>query len=1089
MNSAPTAFAGADRIVHVGDAVRLNGATSSDPDGDVLTFKWQITSKPTGSAATMTAPATARPSIVIDAPGAYVLELVVSDGQADSAPATTTLRTENRPPVADAGADVMVDPGDAVVLDGSGSHDPDGDPLVYRWNVVARPAGSTAEPSAATESPTLATDAEGVFDVELIVNDGTVDSAPDRVLVLSGVMNVLPVADAGADRMVAVGRSVDLDGRASSDPDGMPGPLTFLWSLDTRPAGSMAALSDSTSATPSFIADAPGAYVIGLVVNDGLQDSLPASVTITAASNPMPQLPVPPALEVIRADIPMRDAHGTGPNDIWAVGDGAIMHWDGAAWAITPSGTTEDLFAVWAVDPSWAWAVGFRGDISQWDGTRWTKVFRADDQLDAVWAPSRTSAWAAGYSGTLVHWDGTRWSTETAPTTDIISAVWGTDASDLWIGTRAGTIHHRVNGAWSPASTASGTIERIWGTSPTEVWAIAREDGLLRWDGAAWTVALAVPDQSFHDVSGTSSSDIWVATSRALHHFDGAIWTEHRTTDSISTVHASGGAAWAFGFSGGQLRWNGVRWTTRDLVLQIHASDVCTVGGDLWITTDAGLVLFWDGATWSLHTVATDPLGPVWCAGTDDVWVGGGDGSLEHWDGQGWRAAPSGTALTITDIWGTTSTAAWAVGADGLILRWNGVTWSREASGLTTATLRGVHGSGSSDVWAVGGDTILHYDGRAWSATQTGPIPLGLYGVWAASPQQAWIMSATRPLHWDGTAWTLVDRSAFPSGSSTVGGVWGRTANDVWLAKGNGLFHWDGSAWTSAGAFPGRGPPAIHGDASKVWVVSEREVATTVNGGTVATLTQGIRRGLTGVWAAALDDVWAAGSGALHWDGTRWLRYLIGDQVTTLGFATDDVWMFARDGEAHHWDGNRWAEQDTGLDTVRDAWGSGPNDIWVVDWDGRAARYAGGSWSVAATGVSQIRAVAGLGRDDVWIGHGCLSRFEGTSWQVDAYDPGSWVEDLDASGGVLWLTTPFRIHRRGLGGVWAQVHDPGSMNAIFGISATDAVGVGSDGRITWHSGGQWSDVFGGVTYSSVWGRSRAEIWLGGMQNLLARVRF
>jgi hypothetical protein len=51
--------------------------------------------------------------------------------------------------------------------------------------------------------------------------------------------------------------------------------------------------------------------------------------------------------------------HGSGPDDVWAVGSsGTIVHLDGAAWSASASGTTDNLFGVWTSDPHQAWAVG-----------------------------------------------------------------------------------------------------------------------------------------------------------------------------------------------------------------------------------------------------------------------------------------------------------------------------------------------------------------------------------------------------------------------------------------------------------------------------------------------------------------------------------------------------------------------------------------------------------------------------------------------------------------------------------------------------------------------------------------------------------
>jgi len=70
------------------------------------------------------------------------------------------------------------------VLNGSGSGDVDGDPLTFAWSLTSVPAGSGAvlsDPTAVT--PSFDADLLGSYVAQLIVNDGTVDSAPDSVII------------------------------------------------------------------------------------------------------------------------------------------------------------------------------------------------------------------------------------------------------------------------------------------------------------------------------------------------------------------------------------------------------------------------------------------------------------------------------------------------------------------------------------------------------------------------------------------------------------------------------------------------------------------------------------------------------------------------------------------------------------------------------------------------------------------------------------------------------------------------------------------------------------------------------------------
>lgn len=92
-NSRPVANAGPDQTVAVGATAQLNGAASSDPDGDPLTFAWSFVSRPAGSAAVLSNAGEVNPTFIADAIGTYVVQLIVNDGTLGSATDTVTIST------------------------------------------------------------------------------------------------------------------------------------------------------------------------------------------------------------------------------------------------------------------------------------------------------------------------------------------------------------------------------------------------------------------------------------------------------------------------------------------------------------------------------------------------------------------------------------------------------------------------------------------------------------------------------------------------------------------------------------------------------------------------------------------------------------------------------------------------------------------------------------------------------------------------------------------------------------------------------------------------------------------------------------
>lgn len=288
IDNIPVANAGRDQTLFVGNTAQLDGSGSNDIDGDLLSFQWSFVSRPAGSQAALSDPSAVKPFFIIDKPGNYELQLIVSDGQVDSLPDNVIISMQNSKPVATAGADQTVSLGARAFLDGRGSHDVDGDPLTFRWRLVSKPLNSTASlDNATTSEPSIIADKPGSYTIELIVNDGFVDSDPDQVVITTE--NSRPIADAGPDLQANVGDLVQLDGSNSQDADNDP--LTYHWSFTAKPDGSAAVLSIATIVNPTFVPDLPGLYVVQLIVSDGRADSKPDTASITNVVPPPPNRP------------------------------------------------------------------------------------------------------------------------------------------------------------------------------------------------------------------------------------------------------------------------------------------------------------------------------------------------------------------------------------------------------------------------------------------------------------------------------------------------------------------------------------------------------------------------------------------------------------------------------------------------------------------------------------------------------------------------------------------------------------------------------------------------------------------------------
>ena len=162
--------------------ITLDGATSTDPDADTLTYQWtQLAGEPVE----ISDPS--NPQLTITMPGfmdSMEFKLAVADGFGGSDDTTVTVNVLNNAPTADAGNDFVAPAGIPVFLDGGASSDEDNDTLTYIWTQLTGPTLQLTNPSSSAPGFTADQPGEGyLFKVE--VYDGVDYSDNDSFVAVS----------------------------------------------------------------------------------------------------------------------------------------------------------------------------------------------------------------------------------------------------------------------------------------------------------------------------------------------------------------------------------------------------------------------------------------------------------------------------------------------------------------------------------------------------------------------------------------------------------------------------------------------------------------------------------------------------------------------------------------------------------------------------------------------------------------------------------------------------------------------------------------------------------------------------------------
>lgn len=258
-NQPPVADAGSSQTARGGERVDLDGSGSTDPDGQIATYNWEQIEGPEvvltdadAQAPFFTAPEPADGSLTLR----FRLTVTDDEGSGDDDTVTVTVSpAANVAPIASADADrTVAAEGETVMLDATGSSDPDGSVDAYEWrqvgdgpDVVLSDAGS-ATPTFVAPGVDVG---GGVIAFELTVtdNEGLTDAADIDISVRDNGITMFP--DNAVSFWTSTQREMGIETAKGK-----------IVSLDASPSvGAAGAPNDRIygALEAAFVLDAPGA--------------------------------------------------------------------------------------------------------------------------------------------------------------------------------------------------------------------------------------------------------------------------------------------------------------------------------------------------------------------------------------------------------------------------------------------------------------------------------------------------------------------------------------------------------------------------------------------------------------------------------------------------------------------------------------------------------------------------------------------------------------------------------------------------------------------------------------------------------------
>ncbi len=324
-------------------------------------------------------------------------------------------------------------------------------------------------------------------------------------------------------------------------------------------------------------------------------------------------------------------------------------------------------------------------------------------------------------------------------------------------------------------------------------------------------------------------------------------------------------------------------------------------------------------------------------------------------------------------------------------------------------------------------------------------------------------------------------------------GLAGTSHTDQWVVgQAGGIAHYNGITWVLGPALVAADLDGVFADAvDDVWAVGTG-VVLHYDGTSWQVVADAPASDYTAVWAASSTSVFAASSDhqVQSWNGSTWQNVGVLDAtavVSITGTSATDLWITKFDGSLWHWDGGSWTQP-----AVTGKFGGvsalAPDDVWVsgstTDFaSGVVSHWDGHTWTTTTTPNQQYATIAAEGPHDVWVGiqgEG-IAHFDGISWTPMSLSLGSATPAaLTRFGSVEVLAVSYLGPAyRFTGQAYAQHSGvAGGGNAAIWSASGEDIFVGNGSAVLRLTGSAWLSSLAGANGSIVAlsGSSSSDIW-------------